>query len=200
MAGRNGDKTNKSVKEDSKKEEEIRKEAAYSLNQVKDFLKIQEETYLGLIERLEKEIQSIREDNIRKEIEHKKEIDELKKAISFNTDKCNDHGNNIAKRLNYMDNERRDFGQFIDKKFAEIEDRSRRNNLRFDNVVDESENETWEESERKVKDAMKDMGMDVKLIEIERAHRVGSKRVGKKKHRTIAVKFIKWITKIVRRY
>lgn len=189
MAGKN-DKNSKSTKEDStRKEEEIIKETTYSLSQVKDFLKIQEETFLCLIGRLEKRIEEIKEESVRKEIELKKEIEEVKKSISYTADTCSDNEKTVNKRLNYIDDERRDFGHYIDKKFAELEDRNRRNNLRFDNVSEENENETWDESERKVKEVIKEIGLDSKNIKIERAHRVGSKRVGRK-NRTIVVKFL----------
>ena len=199
MAGKN----NKSMKEEAKKKEGGNtKEEIYTLNQVKDFLKIQEETFTYLIERMEKKMELMKEESVRKEVELKKEIEDLKKSISYATDSCSDYGKKVDKRLHYMDDERRDFGHYIDRRFAELEDRSRRNNLRLDNVEEETENETWEDSERKVKDVISDMGLDSKSIKIERAHRVGSKRVGKKKHRTIVVKFLDYKDRedVMRRY
>ena len=202
MAGKNVNKNNKSIRDEAMEKEGENRTETYTLNQVKDFLKIQEETFTILIERMEKRIDSMKEESIRKEIELKKEIDDLKKSISYTADSCNDYGKKFDKKLHIIDEDRRDFGHYIDKRFAELEDRNRRNNLRFDNVAEESESETWEESEKKIKDVISDMGLDSKNIKIERAHRVGSKRIGKKKHRTIVVKFLDYKDRedIIRKY
>ncbi|XP_065645350.1 uncharacterized protein LOC136075841 [Hydra vulgaris] len=80
---------------------------------------------------------------------------------------------------------------FIDK-IAELEDRSKRNNLRFEGF-EEKENESWEESESKVKCFIKEK-LNIKHdIQIERAHRTGKqKESGQKKRRTIDVKFLNY--------
>ena len=97
-----------------------------------------------------------------------------------------------------MEKEKDKYENFIDKKLAEIEDRNRRSNLRFDNI-EEGEKETWEESETKVKKVMKDLGIE-KKVEIEHAHRTGDKREGKK--RTIVVKILHYKDKelIMKKY
>ena len=56
-----------------------------------------------------------------------------------------------------------------------LEDRNRRNNLRVDGIK-ESENETWDECEEKVKKFLKDAMNIQKEIDIERAHRMGKKK------------------------
>jgi len=52
-----------------------------------------------------------------------------------------------------------------------LEDRGRRNNLKIDGIK-ESENETWNECEKKVKEILRKQ-MKINSIEIERAHRMG---------------------------
>ncbi|XP_047142886.1 uncharacterized protein LOC124817125 [Hydra vulgaris] len=62
---------------------------------------------------------------------------------------------------------------------AELEDRSRRNNLRI-NGIDESVNETWEQSEKKVQELLKSkLGFEINFS-FERAHRVGMNRSDEK--------------------
>nr|XP_047133676.1 uncharacterized protein LOC124811671 isoform X1 [Hydra vulgaris] len=71
----------------------------------------------------------------------------------------------------------------INSKLREIEDRSRRNNLRVEGVKEES----WLESELKVKKIF-DEYLDINDVKIERAHRAGKEDI--KKHRTIVVKLL----------
>ena len=61
--------------------------------------------------------------------------------------------------------------KFIERKIAELEDRSRRNNLRIDRIT-EKENETLDECEQEVQSLIKDkMGIAENIV-IERAQRV----------------------------
>ena len=65
----------------------------------------------------------------------------------------------------------------------ELQDRHRRNNLRFMGIKEKSgaESETWEESETKVKVFLQEkLGLETDEITIERAHRIGKKGVGKR--------------------
>ena len=55
-------------------------------------------------------------------------------------------------------------------KMTEMEDRSRRNNIRVDGVTGEKR-ETWEDCEKKVLDILRDK-FEIKDVTIERAHRV----------------------------
>ena len=59
-----------------------------------------------------------------------------------------------------------------------LENQSRRNNIRVKGIP-ESEKETWEEVESKVKDAIK-IKLDLE-VDIERAHRVEQRKQGKKR-------------------
>ncbi|XP_065682308.1 uncharacterized protein LOC136095524 [Hydra vulgaris] len=72
----------------------------------------------------------------------------------------------------------------INSKLREIEDKSRRNNLRVEGVKD---NKSWLESETKVKKIF-DEYLGIKDVKIERAHRAGKEDI--KKHRTIVVKLL----------
>ncbi|XP_065671724.1 uncharacterized protein LOC136089600 [Hydra vulgaris] len=80
----------------------------------------------------------------------------------------------------------------VKDKLAELEDRSRRNNLRFTGI-EEDENETWELSEEKIQNVLKTKLGFKSNAEIERAHRTGKKSSdGKKYNRTIIVKFLNY--------
>ena len=69
-------------------------------------------------------------------------------------------------------------------KLVELEDRSRRNNIRID-LIKEDNKESWEECERKVHSMLKEW-LDIENVEIERAHRAGRK--SRNKPRTIVSK------------
>nr|XP_047132488.1 uncharacterized protein LOC124811210 [Hydra vulgaris] len=73
----------------------------------------------------------------------------------------------------------------INSKLREIEDRSRRNNLRVEGVK-EDDNESWLESEKLKK--LFDEYLGIKDVKIERAHRADKEDI--KKHRTIVVKLL----------
>ena len=78
-------------------------------------------------------------------------------------------------------------------KMAELEDRNRRNNLRFSGIEEEP-NETWEQSEEKVKQLLKDK-LEIEGVKIERAHRSGIERYENDERntkRTIIVKFLNY--------
>ena len=76
---------------------------------------------------------------------------------------------------------------------AELEDRHRRNNLRFMDIKGKPgvESETWEESETKVKVFLKEkLGLETDEITIKRTHRIGKKEEGKRS--TIPAKFLNY--------
>ena len=78
------------------------------------------------------------------------------------------------------------------KQLADLEDRSRRNNLRFDGFQEET-NETWEESESIITDFVKEkLGIEEDIL-IERAHQKGKiqRNYGtRNRKRRIVVKFL----------
>ena len=63
----------------------------------------------------------------------------------------------------------------LNSKIENLEAQSRRQNLKFFNVP-ESEKESWEESEHKIRQFMRDtLDIDESTISIERAHRLPGK-------------------------
>ena len=68
--------------------------------------------------------------------------------------------------------------QQLEEKISELEDRSRRNNLRFSGFTEKAEGaETWEESENLIREFIEgNLEMESKDISIERAHWFQNKR------------------------
>ena len=79
----------------------------------------------------------------------------------------------------------------LKEKIRVLEDRNRRNNLWIDGIK-ETENETWTECERKIKDVLKHRLRINENIEIERAHRMGRKDIERRRPRTIIFKLLNW--------
>ena len=77
----------------------------------------------------------------------------------------------------------------VEKKLTDLEDRSRRNNLRIDGVAEENR-ETWDDCERKVKEII----MDKLELEVHRAKR--SKYEKKDQPRTIVCKLLSYKDKV----
>ena len=77
----------------------------------------------------------------------------------------------------------------VSEKLIELEDRSRRNNLRFDGLTEDT-NETWDDCERKIQKILSDKLEITEDVEIERCHRMG-KRKGNRP-RTIIYKFLRF--------
>ena len=86
----------------------------------------------------------------------------------------------------------------IRDKLTELEDRSRRNNIRIDGIAEEP-GETWEECERKVHRLLSEE-LDINDVVIERAHRVKAyshekKNSKKLRSRTIVCKLLSFVDK-----
>ena len=64
--------------------------------------------------------------------------------------------------------------ELTERKIVDLEDQSRRNNLRIDGIS-EKENETWDECEQEVQSLIKDKLGVVENIVIERANRIKKK-------------------------
>ena len=77
----------------------------------------------------------------------------------------------------------------VSEKLIELEDRSRRNNLRFDGLTEDT-NETWDDCERKIQKILSDKLEITEDVEIERCHRM-EKRKGNRP-RTIICKFLRF--------
>ena len=82
-------------------------------------------------------------------------------------------------------------------KLRDLQDRSRRNNLRFDGIT-ESVDETWEISEKKVKELIKEKLKINEDVQIERAHRTRATRHQQEKNKpqTIVIKLLNYKDKV----
>ena len=78
------------------------------------------------------------------------------------------------------------------ERLRDLEDRSRRDNLRIDGIA-ELENETWEQTEEILQNLLKEK-LQLENISVERAHRVGNK--GKNDKRTIVLKLASFKDKL----
>ena len=105
-------------------------------------------------------------------------VKKLQKKISDLSEELKIHKNSNQEKV--------DIGLIRDK-IRDVEDRPRRNNLRIDGIIEE-EDETWEESEKKVLSLFKSK-LQLENITIERAHRMGIHKNGKQ--RTIIIKLLK---------
>ena len=79
----------------------------------------------------------------------------------------------------------------IKDKLNNLENRSCRNNLRIDGIIEE-ENQSWSQSVKKLQEIIKDQLQFEQYIEIERAHRSGKEMIdgSPNKRRTIMAKFL----------
>ena len=108
----------------------------------------------------------------------------------------------IDVRIKSIDEEMKEIKKIVDNNKAELkeqlriqEDRSRRNNVRFDGIP-ETENETWEETETKLRKFLYDELDITEELYIERAHHVAQNQSSKEtsnglaKPRTIIAKLL----------
>ena len=158
--------------------------------------KEQEEKLLNIVRngisgtnaRLDRLTQEISDNNIKLN-DLSKETDDLKLSIETSQEITDEKFKEINKKLK---NDKQQHGNEIDElwqeneylreKLRDIEDRSRRDNLRIDGLQ-EVENETWEQTEK----ILKDMIQEKLEIQDERAHRVGS--TSNTSPRTVVAKF-----------
>ncbi|XP_065658644.1 uncharacterized protein LOC136083166 [Hydra vulgaris] len=167
----------------------------FTTSQLKEILDIHENTTMKIfnkkIERLENNIEKLKDDN--KIL--KSEVNDLKKTVKFVSEKYDkiiiEQAGIKADRFKTDNNLDVSLTDKMKDKLAEIEDRSRRNNLRINGLV-ESVDESWGECEKKVHEFIKSkLDLQGNFV-IERAHRVGkTDKIDKnKKNRTIVVKFL----------
>lgn len=132
------------------------------------------------------------------------ELEGLKDSVTFTQnlidDKMKEVDKLIEKKTQVIREHQSALGKTTELKIKELkeknralEDRSRRNNLRVDGL-EERENETWKDCEKKIKMLMvKKLKMEKDYAEgivIERAHRVGQKK--KDKPRTVIFKLLNY--------
>ena len=141
--------------------------------------------------RLDRLTQEISDNNIKLNY-LSKETDGLKLSIETSQEIIDEKFKEINKKLN---NDKQQHGNEIDElwqeneylreKLRDIVDRCRRDNLRIDGLQ-EVENETWEQTEKILKGMIQEK-LEIRDINIERAHRVGS--TSNTLPRTVVAKF-----------
>ena len=167
---------------------------AFTFDQIKEILKLHEESLtrslMTHVERLEKKIDGMKEENT----SLRNKVNELEKAAMFQSDVFDE------KMREMMSSGRPDNGDVkrnieeMKEKVDELEDRSRRNNLRIVGIK-EDKDENWDQTEEKVKKLIKERLNISSKVKIERAHRTGSKKYRdgtENKKRSIVVKFLNY--------
>ena len=96
-------------------------------------------------------------------------IDMLEKKIGDIQESMEFTESNFKVKLTQFEDKQVEINQQMKEKLREMEDRSRRNNLRIDGV-NESENESWKDTEQKTLEIFENR-LGLKNIVIERAHR-----------------------------
>ena len=126
-----------------------------------------------------------------------KEIGDIKDSLQFFQNETEDKINDLTGRINELENKIKEKPSWvvdIEGKLVEIEDRSRRNNLRFDGLA-ESQGESWEQTSDKIYRFIEgELDIDCSNVIIERAHRTGRHREGKP--RAVVAKFLNYNDKI----
>ena len=119
----------------------------------------------------------------RREIKNIKcEINELKKNIEF-TEEVLEEKVQKMRRVSSLEEKVDEIYDYqidpdeVEKKLTDLEDRSRRTNLRIDGVAEEN-GETWDHCERKVKEIIMDKLELENDIIIETAHRAKKSKYG----------------------
>ena len=162
-----------------------------------------------LAEELEKQQQSLLKlisgnfEITMKEIKNIKcEVNELKKSIEFTEEVLEEKVQNMQRKVSSLEEKVDEIYDYqidpdeVEKKLTDLEDRSRRNNLRIDGVAEEN-GETWDDCERKVKEIIMDKLELENDIIIERAHRTKKSKYGKKDQpRTIVCKLLSYKDKV----
>ncbi|XP_065675873.1 uncharacterized protein LOC136092081 [Hydra vulgaris] len=173
-------------------------------NKIEAILKKQEKNFANIInanlkitnQRLDK-VEMMSNDNVNIIKAISKDVEELKTSLNYHEElvekKIKTAVNTVEKNKNYNEtkNNKSEF-TYVKKKLREMEDRSRRNNLRVDGIKEE-DNETWCDSEAKVLKLF-DEQLGLKSIKIERAHRTRLRN--NKKPRTIVLKLLDFKDKI----
>ena len=178
-------------------------DASVSIELVKEIFtnmfKEQEEKLLNIVRngisdtnaRLDRLTQEISDNNIKLN-DLSKETDDLKLSIETSQEITDEKFKEINKKLkndkqqhvNEID-ELWQENEYLREKLRDIEDRSRRDNLRIDGLQ-EVENETWEQTEKILKSMIQEK-LEIEDVNIERAHRVGN--TSNTSPRTVVAKF-----------
>ena len=139
---------------------------------------------------MKQEIGKLREEinNLKKSIEFTENVLEEKVAkVEQSVSELQGKFKKVEEDVTYMNDYIED-AENIHNKLVELEDRSRRNNIRIDGIKEHNK-ESWEECERRVHSMLKER-LDIENVEIERAHRGGRK--SRSKPRTIVCKLLRF--------
>ena len=131
------------------------------------------------------------------------DVTHLKQSLEFTQEQMKEEINKIKKDLKDLDKNINEVQQdlldpkYVSSKLIELEDRSRRNNLRIDGI-DEKPNKTWDECESPVQELI-DVNLDLTdTIEFERCHQISTQTNSSKnqnRSRTIICKVTKFTDK-----
>ena len=138
-------------------------------------------------------------------------MNQLKKSVEFTQNDGEERVNNVKENMCKVKEDLKEVYEYqvdldyvndslmdIRNKLTELEDRSRRNNVRIDGIAEEP-GETWEQCERKVQRLLSEE-LDINYVAIERAHRVRAyshkkKNSKKLRSRTIVCKLLSFVDK-----
>ena len=130
------------------------------------------------------------------------QLSDFKHSLEFTQNESEQIGK-VSVKNQKMNNEQKNrvdaFEQSIRTELDELkssfdyqENQQRRNNLRIDGVP-ETAAETWELTEKKVRLIMAEkLKINAKMVEIDRAHRVGKQQPGSTKPRSIVARFLRY--------
>ena len=125
-----------------------------------------------------------------------KEMIELTKSLEFTQDQSEGEINNIKEKIKHLETSIKGIKDDlldpndVSAKLIELENISRRNNLRIDGI-EETPNETWEDCEIKIQELIKNKLKINEHIEIDRCHRLSEKK-SQNRPRTIICRIVKF--------
>ena len=125
------------------------------------------------------------------------EVVDITKSLEFTQEQLDEESaklkNDVRKiqtDMKYIEDDLLD-PEYVMGKLIELEDRSRRNNLRIDGV-EETPNETWDICEGKVQDIVKNKLGITAEIEFDHCHRTGKFKKNQAKPRTIVCRLLRF--------
>ena len=128
----------------------------------------------------------------------KSEVNEFKKSIEFTEEVRQENVQNMQRKVSSLEEKVEEIYDYqidpdkVEKKLPDLEDRSRRNNLRVDGVAEEN-GRSWDDCEREGKEIFMDKPELENDTIIKRAHRARKSKYGKKDQlRRIVSKL--WVT------
>ena len=164
---------------------------------LKEMLDLQQDMIIKFfnnhVDKLERKIDLLSDENksLRADVASlKTELGEMKETAEFLSEKYDKISVGTGQVKDSEIKKLKTDNEMLSAKVTELEDRSRRNNLRFDGIS-EMDNEDWGQSEQKVRDFITSkLDIDATNLQIERCHRVGGKKDNR--NRTIVCKFLNY--------